>query len=123
MKAEIEANHFSIGVFFTTCLQIAVVCGSCTAGGAYLPMMTSQVVHTERIGHVFLGGPPLVQAATGERLSADELGGALLHCSYAYLLMRTNTCHLFHLYLMHLFMHSYLIPSIVALYPQLRNKH
>ncbi|PAA69897.1 hypothetical protein BOX15_Mlig021687g2, partial [Macrostomum lignano] len=59
--------------------QLALVLGSSTAGGAYVPTMCDQVVMVDRIGHVFLGGPPLVQAALGEVVSADELGGAALH--------------------------------------------
>ncbi|XP_052774704.1 uncharacterized protein LOC128213192 [Mya arenaria] len=61
--------------------QVAIVCGSCTAGGAYVPTMADEAVIINRIGTIFLGGPPLVQAATGEIISADELGGATLHCS------------------------------------------
>ncbi|XP_052274339.1 methylcrotonoyl-CoA carboxylase beta chain, mitochondrial-like isoform X2 [Dreissena polymorpha] len=61
--------------------QVAVVCGSCTAGGAYIPTMADEAVMVHRIGTIFLGGPPLVQAATGEIISAEELGGATLHCS------------------------------------------
>jgi len=60
--------------------QIAVVCGSCTAGGAYVPAMSDEVVMVKRRGTIFLGGPPLVQAATGEIVSEEELGGARLHC-------------------------------------------
>lgn len=61
--------------------QIAVVCGNCTAGGAYVPTMADEAVIIHRIGTIFLGGPPLVQAATGEVISAEDLGGATLHCS------------------------------------------
>lgn len=60
--------------------QIAVVMGSCTAGGAYVPAMSDEVVMVKRRGTVFLGGPPLVQAATGEIVTEEELGGANLHC-------------------------------------------
>ena len=60
--------------------QLAIVCGSCTAGGAYVPAMCQESVIIKRIGHVFLGGPPLVKAAVGEDISADDLGGAMLHC-------------------------------------------
>ena len=60
--------------------QIAVVMGSCTAGGAYVPAMSDEVVMVKRRGTVFLGGPPLVQAATGEIVTDEELGGANLHC-------------------------------------------
>ncbi|VDM43860.1 unnamed protein product [Toxocara canis] len=61
--------------------QIAVVMGSCTAGGAYVPAMADQSIIVRGNGTVFLGGPPLVKAATGEEISAEELGGADLHCS------------------------------------------
>lgn len=54
--------------------------GSCTAGGAYVPAMSDEVVMVKQRGTVFLGGPPLVQAATGEIVTAEELGGANLHC-------------------------------------------
>lgn len=60
--------------------QIAAVLGSCTAGGAYVPAMADETVIVRRNGTIFLGGPPLVQAATGEKVSAEELGGADLHC-------------------------------------------
>jgi acetyl-CoA carboxylase carboxyltransferase component len=60
--------------------QICGVMGLCTAGGAYLPAMSDDVVHVEGTGAIFLGGPPLVLAATGEEVTADELGGANLHC-------------------------------------------
>jgi len=59
--------------------QIAVVLGSCTAGGAYVPAMSDEVIMVHKKGTVFLGGPPLVQAATGEVVSDEDLGGALLH--------------------------------------------
>ena len=52
----------------------------CTAGGAYVPTMADEAIIIHRIGTVFLGGPPLVQAATGEIVSAEELGGATMHC-------------------------------------------
>ncbi|CAL5220640.1 g2684 [Coccomyxa viridis] len=61
--------------------QIAVVMGSCTAGGAYVPAMADESVIVRGNGTIFLGGPPLVKAATGEDVSAEELGGAQLHCS------------------------------------------
>jgi 3-methylcrotonyl-CoA carboxylase beta subunit len=60
--------------------QIAVVCGSCTAGGAYVPAMSDQTVIVTGNGTIFLGGPPLVKAATGEEVTAEDLGGASLHC-------------------------------------------
>ncbi len=59
--------------------QVAAVLGSCTAGGAYVPAMSDQVVIVRNQGTIFLGGPPLVQAATGEVVSAEELGGGELH--------------------------------------------
>jgi len=59
--------------------QIAAVMGSCTAGGAYVPAMSDETVIVEGTGTIFLGGPPLVQAATGEIVSAEELGGADVH--------------------------------------------
>ena len=52
----------------------------CTAGGAYVPTMADEAVIIHRIGTIYLGGPPLVQAATGEIVSAEELGGATMHC-------------------------------------------
>jgi len=59
--------------------QVAAVMGSCTAGGAYVPAMSDQTVIVDRTGTIFLGGPPLVKAATGEDVSAEELGGARVH--------------------------------------------
>lgn len=61
--------------------QIAVVCGSCTAGGAYVPAMSDETVIVKGNGTIFLGGPPLVKAATGEEVSAEDLGGADVHTS------------------------------------------
>ena len=60
--------------------QIAVVMGSCTAGGAYLPAMADESVIVKGNGTIFLAGPPLVKAATGEIVSAEDLGGAEVHC-------------------------------------------
>lgn len=60
--------------------QITAVMGLCTAGGAYIPAMSDHVVHVTGTGAIFLGGPPLVKAATGEEVTAEELGGAMLHC-------------------------------------------
>ncbi|KAJ9577718.1 hypothetical protein L9F63_005711 [Diploptera punctata] len=60
--------------------QIAVVMGSCTAGGAYVPAMSDHSVIVKGQGTIFLAGPPLVEAATGEKVSAEDLGGADLHC-------------------------------------------
>src|SRR3712207_4995773 len=59
--------------------QVAAVMGSCTAGGAYVPAMSDEVVIVKEEGTIFLGGPPLVKAATGEEVSAEELGGAEVH--------------------------------------------
>src|SRR5215468_929135 len=59
--------------------QIAAVMGSCTAGGAYVPAMSEESIIVRRQGTIFLGGPPLVKAATGETVSAEELGGAEVH--------------------------------------------
>ena len=60
--------------------QIAVVMGSCTAGGAYVPAMADESIIVKEQGTIFLGGPPLVKAATGEVVSAEDLGGADVHC-------------------------------------------
>ncbi|MBU2226148.1 MAG: methylcrotonoyl-CoA carboxylase [Proteobacteria bacterium] len=60
--------------------QITAVMGLCTAGAAYIPAMSDEVIHVKGTGAIFLGGPPLVRAATGEVVTADELGGADLHC-------------------------------------------
>ena len=59
--------------------QVAAVMGSCTAGGAYVPAMSDEVVIVKGTGTIFLGGPPLVKAATGEEVTAEELGGADVH--------------------------------------------
>jgi 3-methylcrotonyl-CoA carboxylase beta subunit len=69
-----QANLSAAGV-----PQIAVVMGSCTAGGAYVPAMSDETVIVRRQGTIFLGGPPLVKAATGEDVTAEELGGADVH--------------------------------------------
>lgn len=60
--------------------QVAVVMGSCTAGGAYVPAMSDESIIVRNQGTIFLGGPPLVKAATGEVVSAEDLGGADVHC-------------------------------------------
>jgi 3-methylcrotonyl-CoA carboxylase beta subunit len=70
-----QANMSALGI-----AQIAVVMGSCTAGGAYVPAMSDESVIVREQGTIFLGGPPLVRAATGEVVSAEELGGADVHC-------------------------------------------
>ncbi len=59
--------------------QVAVVLGSCTAGGAYVPAMCDETVIVQNQGTIFLGGPPLVSAATGEEVTAEELGGGDVH--------------------------------------------
>jgi acetyl-CoA carboxylase carboxyltransferase component len=59
--------------------QIAVVMGSCTAGGAYVPAMSDETIIVQGTGTIFLGGPPLVKAATGEEVTAEDLGGADVH--------------------------------------------
>lgn len=60
--------------------QIAVVMGSCTAGGAYVPAMSDETIIVRQQGTIFIGGPPLVKAATGEDVTDEELGGADVHC-------------------------------------------
>ncbi|WP_019530892.1 carboxyl transferase domain-containing protein [Dasania marina] len=60
--------------------QIACVMGSCTAGGAYVPAMADESIIVKNQGTIFLAGPPLVKAATGEKVSAEDLGGAEVHC-------------------------------------------
>jgi len=70
-----QANLSSKGI-----AQIAVVMGSCTAGGAYVPAMADESIIVKEQGTIFLGGPPLVKAATGEEVTAEDLGGADVHC-------------------------------------------
>ncbi len=60
--------------------QISVVMGSCTAGGAYVPAMSDETIIVKNQGTIFLGGPPLVKAATGETVTAEDLGGGDVHC-------------------------------------------
>ena len=69
-----QARMSSMGI-----TQIAVVMGSCTAGGAYVPAMSDESIIVKDQGTIFLGGPPLVKAATGEEVSAEDLGGADVH--------------------------------------------
>ena len=69
-----QANMSAQGI-----AQIAVVMGSCTAGGAYVPAMSDETIIVKNQGTIFLGGPPLVKAATGEVVSAEDLGGGDLH--------------------------------------------
>lgn len=87
-QAEIfpDRNHFG-RIFYNQAImssknitQIAVVMGSCTAGGAYVPAMADENIIVRKQGTIFLAGPPLVKAATGEEVSAEDLGGADLHC-------------------------------------------
>ncbi len=59
--------------------QLSIVMGSCTAGGAYVPAMSDETIIVRNQGTIFIGGPPLVEAATGEKVTAEELGGALVH--------------------------------------------
>jgi acetyl-CoA carboxylase carboxyltransferase component len=80
-----DANHFG-RIFYNQARmsaqsipQIAAVMGSCTAGGAYVPAMSDEAVIVKGTGTIFLGGPPLVKAATGEDISAEDLGGADVH--------------------------------------------
>src|SRR5438105_3033756 len=63
--------------------QIAIVMGSCTAGGAYVPAMSDQSIIVRNQGTIFIGGPPLVKAAVGEVVSAEELGGAEVHSRHS----------------------------------------
>jgi 3-methylcrotonyl-CoA carboxylase beta subunit len=70
-----QANMSAKGI-----AQIAVVMGSCTAGGAYVPAMSDESIIVRGEGTIFLAGPPLVKAATGEEVSAEDLGGADVHC-------------------------------------------
>ncbi|GAB4171148.1 MAG: carboxyl transferase domain-containing protein [Geothermobacteraceae bacterium] len=81
-----DRDHFGRIFYNQACMsgkgipQVAVVMGSCTAGGAYVPAMADESIIVRRQGTIFLGGPPLVKAATGEVVSAEELGGADVHC-------------------------------------------
>jgi 3-methylcrotonyl-CoA carboxylase beta subunit len=81
-----DKNHFG-RIFYNQAqmsalgiAQISIVMGSCTAGGAYVPAMSDENIIVKDNGTIFLGGPPLVKAATGEEVSAQDLGGALVHC-------------------------------------------
>jgi acetyl-CoA carboxylase carboxyltransferase component len=87
MQAEVfpDRDHFG-RIFFNQARmsaeripQIAVVMGSCTAGGAYVPAMSDETIIVNGTGTIFLGGPPLVKAATGEEVTAEDLGGADVH--------------------------------------------
>ncbi len=88
MQSEVfpDRNHFGRSFYNQAVMssqgipQLAVVMGSCTAGGAYVPAMADESIIVRQQGTIFLGGPPLVKAATGEVVSAEELGGADVHC-------------------------------------------
>ena len=88
-QSEVFADRFHFGRFFyyqsrlsaMGIAQVAIVMGSCTAGGAYVPAMSDEVIMVKKQGTIFIGGPPLVKAATGEEVSAEELGGAEMHTS------------------------------------------
>ncbi len=88
LQAEVfpDRNHFG-RIFYNQALmssrripQVSIVLGSCTAGGAYVPAMSDETVMVRGNATIFLGGPPLVKAATGVEISAEELGGAEVHC-------------------------------------------
>ena len=91
-QADIFPDSFDFGrIFYNEAVmssmgipQISVVMGSCTAGGAYVPAMSDENVIVKQQGTIFLGGPPLVKAATGEEIPAEELGGADVHCRYSF---------------------------------------
>lgn len=88
-QAKVFPDRFDFGRFFYNQArmsaagipQIAIVMGSCTAGGAYVPAMSDETIIVKEQGTIFIGGPPLVKAATGEEVSAEELGGASMHTS------------------------------------------
>jgi len=87
LQADVFADREHFGrIFFNQAnlsargiAQVAVVMGSCTAGGAYVPAMSDETVIVKGTGTIFIGGPPLVKAATGEEVSAEDLGGADVH--------------------------------------------
>ncbi len=87
MQDEVFPDHDDFGrIFYNQAVmsaagipQISAVMGSCTAGGAYVPAMSDETVIVSGTGTIFLGGPPLVKAATGEEVSAEDLGGAYVH--------------------------------------------
>jgi 3-methylcrotonyl-CoA carboxylase beta subunit len=89
LQSELFADKYMAGRIFRNqtqlsklgCKQLSLVFGHCTAGGAYIPGLSDYSVIVEGSGAVFLGGPPLVKAATGEEVTVDELGGALMHTS------------------------------------------
>lgn len=79
MLLEPTKTDFEEIVSSTGIPQISVVMGPCTAGGAYVPSMSDESIIVQEQGHIFLAGPPLVKAATGEVVSAEDLGGGKLH--------------------------------------------
>jgi acetyl-CoA carboxylase carboxyltransferase component len=87
LQAEVFPDRYHFGrIFFNQAqmsaqgiAQIAIVMGSCTAGGAYVPAMSDETVIVRGTGTIFIGGPPLVKAATGQDVTAEELGGADVH--------------------------------------------
>ena len=89
LQAEFFADRYHAGRIFRNqailsrlgVAQVAVVLGHCTAGGAYVPALSDYNVIVRGTGAIFLGGPPLVKAATGEEVTVDELGGAAMHTS------------------------------------------
>jgi len=88
-QSNVFPDRFHFGRFFYNqarlsaqgCPQISIVMGSCTAGGAYVPAMSDENIIVKNQGTIFIGGPPLVKAATGEEVTAEELGGADVHTS------------------------------------------
>lgn len=88
-QAKVFPDKYNFGRFFFNQArmsaqgipQIAIVMGSCTAGGAYVPAMSDETIIVRNQGTIFIGGPPLVKAATGEEVTAEELGGAEIHTS------------------------------------------
>jgi acetyl-CoA carboxylase carboxyltransferase component len=88
-QANVFPDKYHFGRFFYNqaklsamgCAQISIVMGSCTAGGAYVPAMSDENIIVKNQGTIFIGGPPLVKAATGEEVTAEELGGADVHTS------------------------------------------
>jgi acetyl-CoA carboxylase carboxyltransferase component len=89
LQAEVFADKDDFGrIFFNQARlsaagipQISIVMGSCTAGGAYIPAMSDETIIVRNQGTIFLAGPPLVKAATGEEVTVEELGGAVVHTS------------------------------------------
>lgn len=89
LQSEIFPDERHFGAFFynqslmsaLNLKQISIVFGQCTAGGAYIPALSDEVIMVKNQSAIFLGGPPLVFSVTGEKVSSEELGGAFLHCS------------------------------------------